>query len=84
MVRDRLLEDTVPAVIHEVVVQRQRSLSTRLATLLGVRHESPQVFVIARGKATWHSSHNGVTAPRLAAAWQQAASLMPAPTAPAR
>lgn len=82
MVRDRLHEDTVPALVHEVVVQRQRSLSNRLATLLGVRHESPQVFVIAAGKAAWHSSHNGVTAARITAAYQQAASVMPA--APAR
>lgn len=85
MVRDRLVDDTVPAPIHEVVVQRQRGVSTRLATLLGVRHESPQVFVVARGAVRWHSSHNGVIAARITAAWQQAAATFtPAPPVPAR
>lgn len=80
MVRDRLVEDLLPAPVHEVVVQRQRGMSNRLAALLGVRHESPQVFVVARGAVTWHSSHNGVSPGRIAAAWQQAAAAFtPAP-----
>ncbi len=81
MVRDGLLDDELPVPVHEVVVQRHRGLSNRIATLLGVRHESPQVFVVARGAATWHSSHNGVRAPRITAAWQQAAATFtPAPS----
>lgn len=73
MVRDALERDPVPAFVHEVVVQRQRALSAHIAARLGVRHESPQVLVVARGAISWHSSHNGVTAARIAAAWQQAA-----------
>lgn len=84
MAREALLAGEVPVPVHEVVVQRQRGVSNRIAALLGVRHESPQVFVVARGTATWHSSHNGVSATRIAAAWQQAATaFMPVP-APAR
>lgn len=80
MVRDRLVEDLLPAPVHEVVVQRHRHVSERLATQLGVRHESPQVFVVARGTVAWHSSHNGVSPSRIAAAWQQAAATFtPAP-----
>lgn len=73
LVRDRLNDDALPAPVHEVVVQRHRGVANRIATLLGVRHESPQVFVVARGRAAWHSSHNGVVPSRIAAAWQQAA-----------
>ncbi len=82
MVRDRLVEDLLPAPVHEVVVQRQRAVSDRLAATFCVRHESPQVLVVARGEVTWHSSHNGVSPSRITAAWRQAAATFtPAPAA---
>ncbi len=81
MVRERLVDSPLPAAVHEVSVQRQRGVSNRIASLFGVRHESPQVFVVARGAVTWHSSHNGVMAERITAAWEQAAgTFTPAPT----
>ena len=73
MVRDGFADDALPATVYEVVVQRHRGVSSRLVSLLGVRHASPQVLVVARGAAVWHSSHNGVTAARIAAAWRLAA-----------
>ena len=73
MARDGLADEPLPAPVHEVVVQRQRPVSNAMAERLGVRHESPQVFVVARGAVAWHSSHNGVRAPRIAAAWRDAA-----------
>ena len=62
----------VPAPIHQVVVQQHRAVSNRLAAVLGVRHESPQVFVVARGMVAWHSSHAGVTGERVATAFERA------------
>jgi bacillithiol system protein YtxJ len=51
-----------------------------VAERLGVRHESPQVFVVVRGRATWHSSHSGVTAERVSRAFENAAAgVTPAP-----
>lgn len=80
MARASLAEGDRPVPVHEVVVQRHRDLSTHIAARLGVRHESPQVFVIAAGAVAWHSSHAGVTAARVDAAWRQAAdALTPAP-----
>ena len=73
MVRDGLIESPLPGPVHEVVVQQHRDVAQHIATRFGVRHESPQVFVLARGAVTWHSSHNGVTAARITAAWQTAA-----------
>ena len=73
MARERLTEGVLPASVHEVVVQQHRDVSNRIAAALGVRHESPQVFVVARGAVTWHSSHNGVKPGRVADAWWQAA-----------
>jgi bacillithiol system protein YtxJ len=45
-----------------VVVQKARSVSDEIARRTGVRHESPQAFVLRDGKAVWHSSHFDVTA----------------------
>ena len=82
MVRDGLSEGELPGPVHEVVVQRHTDVSQRIAARFGVRHESPQVFVIAHGAATWHSSHNGVTPARITAAWQAAAdAFTPTPVA---
>lgn len=80
MAHDLLDEDALPWPVHEIVIQRHRDLSNRVAEVLGVRHESPQVFVVARGRAVWHSSHAGVRGDRLRMAFADAAATFPAPT----
>lgn len=45
-----------------VVVQRARELSRAIEKRTGVRHETPQAFVIRRGAAVWAASHWDVTA----------------------
>jgi bacillithiol system protein YtxJ len=84
MARDRLDESALPSPVHEVVVQRHRDLSDRIAARFGVRHESPQVFVVALGTVAWHSSHNGVTPARIASAWRDAARAFTATTVASR
>jgi thioredoxin 1 len=80
MAREMLVEGGVPAPVHEIVVQRSQDLSRAVADRLGVRHESPQAFVVVRGRVTWHSSHSGVTAERVSRAFRDAAAaLTPAP-----
>ena len=70
---DELLTAGDPAApVHRLVVQRHRAASNRLARQLGVRHESPQVIIVARGVAVWHTSHAGVTPERVAAAFARA------------
>lgn len=54
--------------VRVVVVQDERSLSQAIAAATGVRHESPQALLLHRGGVTWHASHGGITAARLAAA----------------
>lgn len=48
--------------INLIVVQRARDLSTAVAERTGVRHESPQAFVIKNGAVVYHASHYDVTA----------------------
>ena len=63
--------------IHLVLTGDGQHLSARIAAATGIRHESPQVFVLAGGQVTWHASHfrisrgailDGLTAARGAAA----------------
>lgn len=48
--------------INLVIVQNARDVSTAIAEKTGVRHESPQAFVLKNGKAIYHASHYDVTA----------------------
>ena len=48
--------------IYLIVVQYARGVSNLLAEKTGVRHESPQAFVIKDGKPVYHASHYDVTA----------------------
>ena len=50
----------VDADIYIVVVQRARNVSNYIAEKTGVRHESPQAFVIKDGKPVYHASHYDV------------------------
>ena len=56
----------VPVGLVDVI--SQRPLSQRLETMLGVRHESPQVIMVRRGAPVWNGSHRRVTRTRLEAA----------------
>lgn len=51
--------------VYIINVVEQRPLSNEAAEHLGVRHESPQAFVLQEGRVRWHGSHNEVTADAL-------------------
>ncbi|HEU4394369.1 MAG TPA: bacillithiol system redox-active protein YtxJ [Planctomycetota bacterium] len=44
-----------------VVVQDHRPVSDHAARVLGVKHETPQAFLVRDGKPVWHASHGGIT-----------------------
>jgi bacillithiol system protein YtxJ len=48
--------------VNILEVQTAREISRELASLTGVRHETPQVIVLRDGKAVWNASHFEVTA----------------------
>lgn len=45
-----------------VVVQKARDISREVETRTGVRHESPQAFVLRNGEVVWTASHWSITA----------------------
>lgn len=44
-----------------VVVQTARSLSREIEKRTGVRHESPQAFILRGGQVVWSASHWDIT-----------------------
>lgn len=46
--------------VYTLIVQEQRDLSRQVAEWSGIRHESPQVFVLKQGKIVANDSHEGV------------------------
>ncbi|HVF88146.1 MAG TPA: bacillithiol system redox-active protein YtxJ [Pyrinomonadaceae bacterium] len=54
-----------------VVVQRARDVSREVAARTGVRHESPQVFIIRNGQSVWTASHWNITSDAVAAALRE-------------
>jgi bacillithiol system protein YtxJ len=50
---------TVP--VYVIPVQTHRRAATYLAKHTGVRHESPQVFILNRGRVSAVASHFGIT-----------------------
>lgn len=55
--------------VHTVDVSRQRDLNAEIARRTGVRHESPQAFVLVDGEAVWNASHRSITDRALQEAW---------------
>ena len=73
----------LPPPVHLVDVARQHDLSRAIAQRTGVRHESPQVFVLRDGRAAWSASHHTITAAAVSLA-VAAEGLMPTNAPPPR
>ncbi|MEW9670233.1 bacillithiol system redox-active protein YtxJ [Ammoniphilus sp. 3BR4] len=45
----------------EVLVIEDRPVSNKIAEQFGIKHESPQIFLLEDGKVVWHASHWKIT-----------------------
>lgn len=54
-----------PIDTYLVKVIESREVSNGIERDLGIRHESPQAFLIRDGKAVWHASHRKITSKEL-------------------
>jgi bacillithiol system protein YtxJ len=59
-----------------VEVVRFRPISQYLAQKTGVRHESPQVLVVANGEVIFHTSHSEVNKVNIQQAYEKALGLL--------
>jgi bacillithiol system protein YtxJ len=50
----------IDAEIDLIIVQKNRDVSDLLAERTGIRHESPQAFIIRDGRAVYHASHYSI------------------------
>lgn len=51
--------------VYALVVQESRPLSNEIASSLAIRHETPQVIVLYKGRPVFQASHRHVTADRV-------------------
>ena len=49
-------------------VVQDRALASSVVERTGIRHESPQAILLARGKPRWNASHGAITEASLSAA----------------
>ncbi len=65
--------------VHLVDVSTQHDLKQLTAQFTGVKHESPQVFVLRDGRPTWNASHRRIRTKAVI----EAATAPPTPADPA-
>lgn len=46
--------------VHIIIVQNDRAVSNSTAEKLGIRHASPQAFVLRNGIPVYHATHYGI------------------------
>ena len=53
-------EKTITYPVYRVTVQKQPALSKAIADYFSVKHESPQVFIVHKGKLTYTAHHESI------------------------
>lgn len=48
-----------------IYVVEDRAVSNEAASVIGIKHESPQLILVNVGKPTWHTSHSHITSDAL-------------------
>jgi len=61
-VEDLVAAQAADTPIFIVPVHARRPVSNAIAARFGIRHESPQVLILNRGRVVWSASHHRVTA----------------------
>jgi len=70
-VEEFLLGSALAVDARSVRVQTERAISNAIADRFGIRHESPQLFLVVEGRVVWHASHHRITRREIAAAVQR-------------
>ena len=46
---------------YYVIVSENRDVSNQIAEETGIKHESPQIFLISNKEVVWHASHSQIS-----------------------
>jgi bacillithiol system protein YtxJ len=60
MALSRMQRKSVDARVYYLDLRAHRDVSNQIASIFDVEHESPQVLIINKGKAVYHSSHSDI------------------------
>lgn len=63
-----MVDDPKETPIILIDVLKERALSMKISEHLDLRHESPQVIFLEKGKLLWNDSHFGVTSSKISKA----------------
>lgn len=74
------LEEDGDPPLHCVVVQYAREVSNYIEQQTGIRHETPQVLILAGGEVAYHASHHRITTGSLRDAAREAARELASPS----
>jgi bacillithiol system protein YtxJ len=77
-VEDFLAQPPCPIDARVVHVQTCGAVSKAIAERFGIRHESPQLFLVVDGAVVWHASHHRITRRDIAAALDRHVAIPPA------
>ena len=56
----KISEKILFAPVYKIIVQKQPVLSTKIAEWFNTKHESPQIFILNKGKVTYTAHHNNI------------------------
>lgn len=62
---EKKLEDKNFPPIYLIVVQDQPTLSKNIAEFFDIKHESPQIIAVHKGKTTYTAHHNAIEIDKL-------------------
>lgn len=60
----------ISADFYYVVVSENRDISNQIAEETGVKHESPQIFLLFGKEVAWHTSHSDIIGEKIKEALQ--------------
>ena len=53
-------EKSLKAPVYKVTVQIHKALSAKIAEMFEVKHQSPQILILNKGKLTYTAHHNSI------------------------
>ena len=58
---EKMLEEkTLTPLIYQVTVQTEPVLSKKIAELFKIKHETPQIIILKKGKVIYSAHHNSI------------------------
>ena len=57
---DSIRDETINHLIYLVIVQTHKALCGKIETMFEIKHESPQIIILNKGKVTYTAHHKNI------------------------